>query len=108
MSKSLDVDDSLSKLANKAKRKLNKQGDEDDCFKKNMAENYIFIKSDRAEEKKKLQKKIVQILKNNPDCLNPIGKLIDHNIYDNLNESQKQNYVLKLSSIYREVCETLM
>lgn len=105
MAKSLEFDDSLSKLVNKAKRKLNKLGELEE--KRNNSDSYVFLKYENNEEMKKLEKKIVQIIKNNPDCVDPIGRLIDHKIYDELTDSQKQNYVLKLSAKYREVCESL-
>lgn len=106
MCKSFASDETLSKLANKAKRKLNKtEGKEG--FGVNKSDSYVFTKIDSLSEKKKLQKKIVQIISNNPDCIDPIGKLIDHKIYDKLTDSQKQNYVFKLSAAYREVCESL-
>ena len=96
--------DFISKLADKAKRKLNKQNSEEKQNKRNeILSRYTFVKSNRKEEREKLEKKIVKLLKTNPDCLNPIGKLIDHAVFNNLTESQRQAYVLKLSSDYREI-----
>lgn len=106
MLKSSEVDDSLSKLANKAKRKLSKQG-ELETLNKTRSERYVFLNLNNNDEIKRLQKKIVQIKMNNPDCIDPIGKLIDHKIYDKLSESQKQNYILKLADNYRKICEGL-
>ena len=107
MCKSFDGDDLLSKLANKAKRKLNKVESKDGSGLKNNFGECVITRIDTQAEKKKLQKKIVQIISNNPDCIDPIGRLIDHKVYDNLTDSQKQNYIFKLSSFYREVCENL-
>ena len=109
MVKENEQDGLLSRLASKAKRKLNKLSDEDnrlDCDRK--VGVYEFIKSDRMTALKKLEKKIVQLLKNNPDCVDPIGKLIDHAEYDNLSEERKQAYILKLSKNYAEICSRLI
>ena len=97
--------DLLSRLASKAKKKLSKTAD-GVCAKKVKAV-YEFKKSDWTEEEKKLQKKIVQLIENNPDCDNPIGKLIDHKVYDDLNEERKQAYIFKLSNEYRKICDKL-
>ena len=92
----------LTRLANKAKQKLNKQSKED--VKKNpFSAKYEYLTGNVGEEKKKLEKKIVQLLKNNPDCVDPIGKLIDHSVYDNLSEQKKELYVLNLSKNYCEI-----
>ena len=103
----MEQDDLLSRLAKKAKRKLNKQNEEDEvCERQNLAQ-YEFKKSDQSSEQKKLEKKIAQLLKNNPDCTDPIGKLIDHSVYDELSEEKKQAYVFKLSAKYCEICQKL-
>lgn len=93
----------LSKLADKAKRKLNKQLKEEAELKQEKKWSYEFVKSSKKEDEKKLEKKIAQILKNNPDCDDPIGKLIDHSVFDLLSEEKKQSYILKLAKTYREI-----
>lgn len=98
----------LSKLADKAKRKLNKQLKEEAEQKQEKKWSYEFVKSSKKEEEKKLEKKIAQILKNNPDCDDPIGKLIDHSVFDLLSEEKKQSYILKLSKTYREIHSKLL
>ena len=103
-----EQDDLLSKLANKAKRKLNKQNDEQMLGKGGLKAKYEFVEGSRKEEQKKLEKKIVQLIKNNPDCVDPIGKLIDHAVYDKLSDEKKQTYILKLSQSYRSICERNM
>lgn len=97
----------LTRLANKAKQKLNKLSKEE-CVKKNsLSAKYEYLTGNTGEEKKKLEKKIVQLLKNNPDCVDPIGKLIDHAVYDKLSEQKKELYVLNLSKNYCEICARL-
>ena len=94
-------DDVLSKLASRAKRKLNKQIlEEREQFKKCQLENYVYMESGRKEAFRRLEKKVTELLKKDPDCMDPIGRLIDHNEYDNLSENAKEAYVLKLSQEY--------
>ena len=102
-----EQEDLLSKLANKAKRKLNKQAELDVSSGKIFSAKYEYVQSCKKEEKKKLEKKIVQLLKNNPDCVDPIGKLIDHTVYDNLSDERRQLYILNLSHDYCEICKKL-
>lgn len=98
-----DEDFLLSKLADKAKKKLNKQQKTEKQEKKERKGTYEFVKSTRKDTLKKLEKKIAQILKNSPDCDDPIGKLIDHSVYDLLSEEKKQLYILQLSKSYQEI-----
>ena len=99
-----EQDGLLSRLASKAKRKLNKESLEENTSLLGQKKGvYEFVKSDRETALKKLEKKIVQLLKNNPDCVDPIGKLIDHKEYDNLSDERKQAYILKLSKSYRDI-----
>ena len=103
----MNEEDLLSKLASRAKRKLNKTTEEElKPIKKNLG-TYEFVKSSQCESHKKLEKKIAQLLMSNPDCIDPIGRLIDHSVYDILPEAQKQAYILKLSASYREISEKL-
>ncbi len=44
--------------------------------------------------------RVCNILNNNIDISNPIGKLIDKNYYDNLESGEKERYILKLSAKY--------
>ena len=103
--KNADEQGLLSRLASKAKKKLNKTMDEGNS--KVFRATYEFKKSNNKNDEICLQKKIVQLLKNNPDCDDPIGKLIDHSIYDKLSNERKQAYILKLSKSYRDICAQL-
>lgn len=100
--KTSEQDDLLSRLASKAKRKLNKTNDEE-VSKTQKVGVYEFAKSERKNERVKLEKKITQLLKTHADCEDPIGKLIDHSIYDKLSDERKQAYILRLSEEYREI-----
>ena len=101
-----EQEDLLSKLASKAKRKLNRQLETSDNG--SMCGSYEFIQCNLKEEEQKLEKKVLHLLRTCPDCVDPIGKLIDYTIYDNLSEERKQAYILKLSSSYARICERVM
>lgn len=96
--------DLLSRLANKAKRKLNKTNEEETQSRSKLG-IYEFSKSQRSDAQKKLEKKIENLLKNHPDCIDPIGRLIDHSVYDCMSPEKKQAYILKLSNDYKEISE---
>lgn len=45
-------------------------------------------------------KKVFSMLNGNEEVYNPIGRLVDKNYYETLNETEKQFYVLRLSERY--------
>lgn len=47
--------------------------------------------------------KVVKILSRDPDTYRPLGELIEHDIFDNLNEAEKQKYILNLSSRFKAI-----
>jgi hypothetical protein len=53
----------------------------------------------------RLYTRVCEILENDDDSTNPIGKLIDTKIYESLDSSAKQRYVLELSQKFRELSE---
>ena len=100
-----EQEDLLSRLASKAKKKLNKQVE---CSENaSISCTYEFIKGNLKEQEQRLEKKIIQLIKKNPDCDDPIGKLIDHSVYDNLSEERKQAYIFKLSKSYVNIRDRL-
>ncbi len=57
---------------------------------------------DKDEEKQILEdeafyEKVCDVLESNDLLMNPLAKLIDHDVYDCLSEQDKQKYILKLS-----------
>lgn len=103
------TDDAFSKFIQKAKKKLSKKEciEETPPTKKTIEADYRFEKSKRAEAKKKLEAKIKNLLKSDPNAINPIEKLIDHTEYDSLSESSKERYILQLSNDYNEIKNSL-
>lgn len=51
---------------------------------------------------------IVVMEEDGKTVLNPIGRLLDHNVYDVLDEVGKQRYILELSRIYLELKNEVM
>ncbi|MDE6200975.1 MAG: hypothetical protein K2M47_03750 [Clostridiales bacterium] len=56
-----------------------------------------------AEEK--MYRKVCDILDSSEIALNPIGQLIERDVYDGLDATGKQRYVLELSEKFRELQE---
>ena len=61
----------------------------------------------RAEtrEDEKLYERVCRILDEDEDVMNPIGRLIEHEEYDALDDGGRQRYILELSKKYRELKE---
>ncbi|MDE6029642.1 MAG: hypothetical protein K2F90_04915 [Clostridiales bacterium] len=53
----------------------------------------------------KMYRKVCDILDSNEITLNPIGQLIERDVYDGLDSAGKQRYVLELSEKFRELQE---
>ena len=49
---------------------------------------------------KDLREKIISILKQDVDVINPFEQLIDYDYFNSLTEQDKQLYILKLSNFY--------
>ncbi len=47
--------------------------------------------------------KVCRILDNDEDVLNPIGLLVDHEVYDALDPANKQRYILELSKKFLQM-----
>lgn len=112
----------LKSLANLAKQRL-KEGN----YSKEMARSIInktrasayFYKNAMALRKKglkaefvtidlsdeKFERKVFNLLCNNELLCNPIGKLVDKEVYNGLNEYEKQHYILSLCDKYNKVRE---
>ena len=103
-------DDVFSKFINRARKKLSKAETEDEIVKpsKTIEAEYVFTKSPRTENFKKLELKVKALLKSDPNTTSPILKLIDHKIYDNLCSESKERYILQLSSDINKIKNSLV
>ena len=68
-------------------------------------EVYGTKKVDKEEEK--FYKKVKKLLTENEYVLNPIIKLIDHEVYDGLSDIAKQNYIYELTDKYNKMKEKI-
>ncbi len=68
-------------------------------------ERDLYGNNDMSEEDEKFYKKITKMLSENEYVLNPIKKLIDHEVYDKLDERGKQNYIFELTDKYNKFKE---
>lgn len=53
----------------------------------------------------KMYKKVCEILDRDETTINPIGQLIDNELYSTLDAASKQRYILELSNKFRELKE---
>ena len=63
----------------------------------------VAASSSAADEK--MYRKVCDILDSSEITLNPIGQLIERDVYDGLDATGKQRYVLELSEKFRELQE---
>lgn len=49
--------------------------------------------------------RVVEMMESGEEIINPIGRLIDTEAYEAMDEAAKQRYILKLSKKYREMVE---
>ncbi len=105
--KNNSTEDVFSKFINKAKKKLSKKEtiteEEIKIEPKKKSADYSFVKSTKSAEAKKLEAKIKELLKDNPNAENPIELLIDHSVYDKLADELKTRYILQLSTNFNEI-----
>ncbi len=64
---------------------------------------YVSNAYNAADEK--MYKKVCDMLGSDEITLNPIGQLIERDVYDGLDPSGKQRYILELSDKFRELQE---
>lgn len=64
---------------------------------------YAIIASQKRVQDDPLYNKVKRILLKDIDVINPLAKIIEHDIYDELDEPQKEKYMYKLSKRYVEI-----
>lgn len=65
----------------------------------------IIIKTLSTKEDEIFTQKVVNLLEHNPNSMTPLAELIDVEIFKNLNDTEKQNYILTLSERYLKIKE---
>ena len=60
---------------------------------------------DFAERDERLYGKVRDMLDRDEDVSDPIGRLVDREVFDSLDDGNKQRYILELSAKFRELKE---
>lgn len=68
-------------------------------------ENSRALGDDFAERDEKLYRRVRDILDKNEDATDPIGQLMDREIFEKLDADNRQRYILELSAKFRELRE---
>ena len=68
-------------------------------------DNNMVLNSSQAVRDEKLYGKVCAMLDSDEDVINPIGMLVEHEVYDGMDDVGKQRYILELSKKFREMRE---
>lgn len=63
----------------------------------------MVLNRDKADKEEQLYKKVCSILSSSEIVTNPIGQLVDREVYDNMDDLNRQRYILELSQKFREL-----
>lgn len=106
------MNSSLRALAQKAKYRLRAISTNEDnniseaCLSAKM--QYAIIVSQKRIEDDPLYNKVKKLLEKDPDTTCPLSQLIEHNVYDDLSERDKEKYMYKLSKRYIQIREHII
>lgn len=99
--------DALKRLARQAKNRLsnhkylNGKGEYNVKNGEYLAEYKLMLLSSKEDEK--LYSKVCQILSENRDVINPLGKLVDKNKFSTLSDKDKERYIFNLADKYKQM-----
>ena len=99
--------DALKRLARQAKNRLsnhkylNGKGEYNVKNGEYLAEYKLMLLSLKEDEK--LYSKVCQILSENRDVINPLGKLVDKTKFSTLSDKDKERYIFNLADKYRQM-----
>ena len=106
---------SLKELAQKAKNRLKLLTPEENQKPKTYSEaclsariQYAIISSQKKVEDDALYNKVKRILMKDLDVTNPLSQIIEHDVYDNLDNVQKEKYMYELSKRYKAIKERVL
>ncbi|MCI5823509.1 MAG: hypothetical protein MRZ90_01080 [Candidatus Gastranaerophilales bacterium] len=91
-----------NRLRNKVRENDNKTLQKGDRFKVLFGEGVDIKSKIITKEDAKLYGKVKQMLDENEDVVNPLAKLIDYKIYNKLNDTEKERYLLVLVNKYKQ------
>lgn len=77
------------------------------CARRNEFErkNKMALGDDFTERDERLYSRVREILDKDEDVMNPIGQLVERDVFDKLDDGNKQRYILELSAKFRELRE---
>ena len=77
------------------------------CARRNEFErkNKMALGDDFTERDERLYSSVREILDRDEDVMNPIGQLVERDVFDKLDDGNKQRYILELSAKFRELRE---
>ncbi|MBQ7227145.1 MAG: hypothetical protein IJX05_01945 [Clostridia bacterium] len=67
--------------------------------------NKVALGDDFAQKEERMYGRVKEILMRDENVTNPIGQLVDKEEYEQLDEANKQRYILELSAKFRELRE---
>ena len=86
-------------------KKLNKKTNEEEIKIEEPAilyDKYTFIESNRNKKFEELKQKVNNLLTKEPNTSSPLLQLVEPSEFNHLSPSEKERYILKLSSKYVE------
>jgi len=75
------------------------------CKKLDVKREIELARSKTLEADEVFYKKVVALLQDDIDIIDPIGKLVDREVFDALSATARQKYILDLSAKFREMSE---
>ena len=102
--------DALKRLAQQAKKRLSKgaytetqkYASKFKVFEGGIVADYkVVVLSDSEDEK--LYNRVCEILRENIDCINPLGRIVDNDKYNKLSDIEKDRYIINLRDKYLEM-----
>jgi hypothetical protein len=88
----------------KAKQEGKDAGNINELFKARYMQDFYY-KNKKSGSYQSLYNKVKAIVDSECEVSNPIGRLIDVQVYKDLDENQKQRYILELAEMYRILSE---
>lgn len=98
--------DALRRLAQQAKQRLAKGGYEEKkygskfkVYEGGIVADYKLVLLSETEDEK-FYEKVCTLLKEDKDCINPIGQLVDKESFSKMSAIQKERYIINLAEKY--------
>ena len=98
------VEEEKAEVIEEARRNGKNLATVEEAYKKKVETQIKDMASEKnTNDDEMFYKKVCKIMEAKVFVSNPLSQLIDHSVYDELDERGKQNYILKLSQRYGEM-----